>query len=95
MSVPQLNFVHEPAELPRLLVGTRIRRSPYYSRAEAAGAQAYAVYNHGLIPVAYRSVEADYRHLKDHVQVWDVSVQRQVEVRGPDAARLVQLMTPR
>jgi len=29
------------------------------------------------------------------VQLWDVSCQRQVEVQGVDAARLVQMMTPR
>jgi dimethylsulfoniopropionate demethylase len=29
------------------------------------------------------------------VQLWDVGCQRQVELRGTDAARLVQMMTPR
>ena len=29
------------------------------------------------------------------MQIWDVSCQRQVQIKGPDAARLVQLMTPR
>ena len=33
--------------------------------------------------------------LRTHVQIWDVAVQRQVQITGPDAARLVQLMTPR
>jgi dimethylsulfoniopropionate demethylase len=28
------------------------------------------------------------------VQIWDVSCQRQVQIEGPDAARLVQWMTP-
>jgi dimethylsulfoniopropionate demethylase len=62
---------------------------------EAVGVQGYTVYNHMLLPTAFRSVEADYRHLKSHVQVWDVGCERQVEVKGPDAARLVQMMTPR
>ncbi len=49
-----------------------------------------------LLPVSYgRSVEEDYWHLREHVQVWDVSCQRQVQVSGRDAARLVQWMTPR
>jgi dimethylsulfoniopropionate demethylase len=48
-----------------------------------------------LLPTVFRSVEEDYRHLKDAVQVWDVSVERQVELRGPDAARLMQMLTPR
>jgi len=42
-----------------------------------------------------RSVEEDYWHLREHVQLWDVSCQRQVELKGPDAALLAQRMTPR
>jgi len=74
----------------------RIRRSPYTSRAEAAGLTGYSVYNHMLLPKSFGiSVEDAYRHLRQHVQIWDVSVQRQVEIVGPDAAMLVQWMTPR
>jgi len=40
-------------------------------------------------------MEEDYFHLKKHVQVWDVSCQRQVSVKGPDAAALMQRLTPR
>ena len=74
---------------------TRIRSTPYSARIEALGVQAYSVYNHMLLPLAYRSVVDDYWHLKQHVQMWDVAAQRQVELRGPDAARLMQMMTPR
>jgi dimethylsulfoniopropionate demethylase len=74
---------------------TRIRSTPYSDRIEALGVQAYSVYNHMLLPLTYRSVTEDYWHLKEHVQLWDVAAQRQVEVVGPDAHRLVQLMTPR
>ena len=57
---------------------------------------AYTVVNHMLLPKAYRrSVEEDYWHLREAVQLWDVSCQRQVEISGPDAARLAQWMTPR
>ena len=48
-----------------------------------------------LIPTVFASLEADYWHLCEQVQVWDVAAERQVEVRGPDCDRLVQLMTPR
>jgi len=49
-----------------------------------------------LLPKAFQpSVEDDYWHLREHVQIWDVSCQRQVQIQGPDAAALVQLMTPR
>ncbi|MEM9971655.1 MAG: dimethylsulfoniopropionate demethylase [Pseudomonadota bacterium] len=73
----------------------RLRRTPYSDGVEAAGVKAYTVYNRMLLPTVFESPEADYRHLKDHVQVWDVSVERQVEIRGPDAARLMQTLTPR
>ncbi|NNE11895.1 MAG: dimethylsulfoniopropionate demethylase [Ilumatobacter sp.] len=74
---------------------TRIRSTPYTERVEALGVKAYSVYNHMLLPLAFRTVAEDYHHLKQHVQLWDVAAQRQVEVYGADAATLVQLMTPR
>ncbi|WP_299875367.1 dimethylsulfoniopropionate demethylase [uncultured Sulfitobacter sp.] len=73
----------------------RLRRTPFSEGVEAAGVKAYTVYNHMLLPTVFRSVEEDYHHLKEAVQVWDVSVERQVELRGPDAARLMQMLTPR
>jgi dimethylsulfoniopropionate demethylase len=73
----------------------RLRRTPFSDGVEAAGVKAYTVYNRMLLPTMFESVEADYRHLKDHVQVWDVAVERQVELRGPDAGRLMQMLTPR
>ena len=74
----------------------RIRTSPYFSRIEAHGVTGYSVYNHMILPKSFgMSVEEAYWHLNEHVQVWDVSVQRQVEILGPDAGRLVQWLTPR
>jgi dimethylsulfoniopropionate demethylase len=81
--------------MAQLWVNTRTRSTPFTERVEAAGVQMYSVYNHMLLPLVFRSVAADYWHLKRHVQIWDVASQRQVELRGPDAARLMQLMTPR
>ena len=73
----------------------RLRRTPFSQGVEAQGVSAYTVYNHMLLPTVFKSVVEDYHHLKSAVQVWDVAVERQVEVRGPDAARLVQMLTPR
>ena len=73
----------------------RHRRTPFSDGVEAAGVKAYSVYNHMLLPALFNSVEEDYRHLKSHVQVWDVACERQVQVKGPDARRLIQLLTPR
>lgn len=78
-----------------LSLSRRLRRTPFSDGVEAAGIKAYTVYNHMLLPTVFRSVEEDYHHLKHAVQVWDVACERQVELRGPDAGRLAQLMTPR
>jgi len=81
---------------PALAVSRRNRRTPYMERIEALGVQSYSIVNHTLLPKAFgRTVEEEYWHLRSSVQLWDVSCQRQVEVRGPEAARLVQMMTPR
>ena len=48
-----------------------------------------------LLPLQFISAEEDYWHLKSHVQVWDVSCQRQVELKGGDAGTLAQMLTPR
>lgn len=79
-----------------LLMSRRIRRTPYTTRIEDCGVKGFTVVNHMLLPKAFEpSVEDDYWHLREHVQLWDVSTQRQVEIKGPDAAWLVQWMTPR
>ena len=74
----------------------RLRTTPYTSRIEKQGLSAYSVYNHMLLPAGFDvSLEDSYHHLKEHVQVWDVAGERQVEISGPDSAKLVQLMTCR
>ncbi len=73
----------------------RMRRSPFWERSHAAGARGYIVYNNMLLALGFRGPEADYAHLKSAVQIWDVGCERQIEISGPDAARLVQMSTPR
>jgi dimethylsulfoniopropionate demethylase len=65
----------------------RIRRTPYTGKVEAHGVRGFSVVNHMLLPKAFRpTVEEDYWHLRRHVQLWDVSCQRQVQIRGTDEA---------
>ena len=73
----------------------RVRSTPYTSRIENQGVTAYTVYNHMLLPAAFGSLEESCDHLKKNVQIWDVAAERQVEISGKDAAKLVQLMTCR
>ena len=81
--------------MPGLSVSRRTRRTPWTDQVTAAGVKAYTVYNHMLLPTVFRGMEADYDHLSNHVQVWDVACERQVQLEGPDALHLLQLMTPR
>lgn len=83
------------SKLAHLSQSRRLRVTPFSRGVEAAGVKAYTVYNHMLLPTIFQDLESDYHHLKTHVQVWDVSVERQVELVGPDAAKLMQMMTPR
>ncbi len=80
---------------PYLAISNRLRSTPFTHRVQQQGATAFTVYNHMLLPTEFESVESDYWHLCEHVQVWDVGAERQVEIAGPDAEKLVQWMTPR
>jgi glycine cleavage system aminomethyltransferase T len=71
------------------------RRSPYWQRTVEAGCTSWDLYNHMLIPTLYDDDEKEYWHLLEHVTLWDVAVERQVEITGPDAAAFAQLLTCR
>ncbi len=73
----------------------RLRSTPYTSRIESQGVTTYTTYNHMLLPVSFGNLEKEYFHLKEHVQVWDVAAERQVQITGKDATKLIQLMTCR
>ena len=73
----------------------RVRSTPFTSRIEKQGVSGYSVYNHMLLPVSFGSIQDEYLHLKKHVQIWDVSVQREIEITGADSDKLVQFMTCR
>lgn len=80
----------------KLSVSRRQRATPYTPRVTALGVTDFSVVNHTILPKGFgRSVAEDYWHLRSAVQLWDVGCQRQVEVSGRDAARLVQYLTPR
>ena len=81
--------------MPELSISRRTRSTPFTSRVTEGGVQGYTVYNHMLLPTQFRGLEEDYQHLCNHVQVWDVSAERQIQIQGPDANKLVQWMTPR
>jgi glycine cleavage system aminomethyltransferase T len=75
--------------------GARIRRSPFYEAEQRFSPLGYTVYNHMFFPIRYDSLESEYWHLLNHVTVWDVAVERCLEISGPDGFRFTQMMTPR
>ena len=75
--------------------GARLRRSPYFDATLRAGCRGYTVYNHMFLPTRYDDLHAEYEKLRTGVTVWDVSVERQVEITGPDAFAFANLLTPR
>ena len=47
------------------------------------------------MPVSYEGTIEDYKNLLNGVQLWDVGVERQIQIKGPDAEALSQFLTPR
>jgi len=78
-----------------LVLSPRLRKTAFEERVFDLGIQSFTIYNHMTLPVAFSSNPEAYQHLCEHVQVWDVAAERQVEVVGPDAMQLVELITPR
>src|SRR5262245_36948237 len=85
----------EPFDMRLIQCGARLRRTPYFEATQRYGPKAYTVYNHMFFPIRYDELINEYNHLLNHVTVWDVSVERQVEITGPDAAAFTDLLTPR
>ena len=75
--------------------GTQIRKSPYFDATVRWGAKGFSVYNHMYIPRDFGDPVRNFWNLVNDAILCDVAVERQVEITGPDAARFVQMMTPR
>ena len=75
--------------------GTQIRKSPYFEATVRWGAKGFSVYNHMYIPRDFGDPVQNFWNLVNDAILCDVAVERQVEITGPDAARFVQMLTPR
>jgi len=76
-------------------LGTRVRKSPFFDATVKSGVSAFMAYNRMMMPSGYQDPVAEYWRLINGVSLWDVAVERQVEVAGPDAGILAQALTPR
>lgn len=88
-------LVNKSAFSAQMPLTVRMRRSPFWQSSHAYNPHGYLVYNNTLIASYFGVPEEEYRHLKSAVQLWDVGCERQIEITGPDALRLVQMSTPR
>lgn len=75
--------------------GTQVRKSPYSDAALRWGAKGFSVYNHMYIPRDFGDPVQNFWNLVNDAILCDVAVERQVEIKGPDAARFTQYLTCR
>jgi glycine cleavage system aminomethyltransferase T len=71
------------------------RKSPYFDSTRRAGCRSWGLYNHMLLPTLYEDPITEYWALLNGVTMWDVAVERCVEISGPDAFEFTNLLTCR
>lgn len=80
---------------PAVTLYTRLRKSPYFWKSREHGVAAYSVYNHTYHPRHYGDPVSEYWSLLNDVTLWDVGVERQLEISGPDAFDFTNYLIPR
>ena len=82
-------------ENPEILLYTRIRKSPYFYASRQHGVARYSVYNHTYHPRHYGDPVDEYWALVNNVTLWDVGVEKQIQIKGPEAFDLTNMIVPR
>jgi aminomethyltransferase len=97
MTSPAVRPAIQPATTASstLYFGPWYRRSPFFEKTLEAGCSAYDIYNHMYLPGYYADPVEEYWALLNDVTVWDVSVERIVEITGPDASAFTNSLTCR
>ena len=83
-----------------MLISTRVRKSPYWHLSMEAGCWRVTVYNRIYHPRGYVKPEdggamVEYEAIKNHVTMWNVAVERQIRVKGPDAEKFTDYVITR
>jgi aminomethyltransferase len=83
-----------------MLISTRVRKSAYWHLAVEAGCWRCTVYNRMYHPRGYVKPEdggamVEYDSLVNHVTMWNVAVERQIRVKGPDALKFTNYVITR
>ena len=84
----------------QLLISTRVRKSPFWHLSIEAGCWRATTYNRIYHPRGYVKPEdggmmAEYDALVNRVTMWNVAVERQIRVKGPDAEAFVNYVITR
>ena len=84
----------------QMLISTRVRKSAYWHLAVEAGCWRCTVYNRIYHPRGYVKPEdggamVEYDSLVNHVTMWNVAVERQIRVKGPDALKFTNYVITR
>jgi glycine cleavage system aminomethyltransferase T len=80
---------------PGIMLYSRIRKSPYFYSSRKHGVALYSVYNHTYHPRHYGDPVAEYWELLNGVTLWDVGVEKQIEITGPDAFDFTNMLITR
>ena len=83
-----------------LLISTRVRKSPFWQLSHEAGCWRATIYNRVYHPRGYIKPEdggmmAEYDALVNRVTMWNVAVERQIRVKGPDAEAFTNFVITR
>jgi glycine cleavage system aminomethyltransferase T len=84
-----------PFDMSQVQRGARNRRTPYYEATQKYDPKGFTVYNHMYFPIRFDTFEAEFDALLNGVTLWDVAVERCLEIGGPDGPTFAQLLTPR
>ncbi|MDA9610541.1 aminomethyl transferase family protein [Alphaproteobacteria bacterium] len=84
----------------QMLISTRVRKNPYWHLSVEAGCWRCTVYNRMYHPRGYVKPEdggamVEYDALVNHVTMWNVAVERQIRVKGPDAMKFTNYVITR
>lgn len=90
-----IESIEHTASAPEILLYPRIRKSPFFYASRRHGVRKYSVYNHHYHPRLYTDPVDEYWALVQGVTLWDVGVERQIEISGPDAFAFTQMLVPR
>jgi glycine cleavage system aminomethyltransferase T len=96
---PRVNLRVSPKSNGKICEWPRLRKGPYHDLSVAAGAHVWDVYNRMLHPRKYiagpNGLLHEHHHLTNDVTLWNVAVERQIQVKGLDASAFVEYVVSR